>query len=87
LLLKAGIYSFNEIHNFFQAPNMVSNSRFHRWRHAQSLVNAGKVVIHVMQGNRRFVVFNLGLKNGLNEDPQLKLRAIVGRRCAATTGS
>jgi len=38
---------------------MVTNSRFHRWCHAQGLVNAGEIVMHIMQGNRRFVILNL----------------------------
>jgi hypothetical protein len=37
---------------------MVGNSRFHRWRHAQGLVNAGEIVVHVMRGHRRFVIFD-----------------------------
>ena len=37
---------------------MIRNPRFHRWRDAQSLVNADEIVMHIMQGNCRFVVLN-----------------------------
>jgi hypothetical protein len=55
----AVIKSSQQADDFFQAPNVLCNASFHRWRYAQSLVNAGKIVMHVMQGNRRFVVLNL----------------------------
>jgi hypothetical protein len=51
--------SSQQSNDFFQALNVVSNSRFHRGRHAQGLVNPRKIVMHLMQGNRRFVILNL----------------------------
>jgi hypothetical protein len=33
--------------DFFQISNRVGNARCHRWPHAQRLVNAGKIVMHV----------------------------------------
>ena len=37
---------------------MIRNPRFHRRRNAQSLVNAGEIIVHIMQGDCRFVVLN-----------------------------
>ena len=51
--------SRQQSNDFFQTPNVVCNSRLHRWRHTQGLVNTRKIVMHIMQGNRRFVILNL----------------------------
>jgi hypothetical protein len=51
--------SRQETDNFFQAPNVVCDSRLHRWCHAQALMNPRKIVVHVMKGNSGFVVLNL----------------------------
>jgi hypothetical protein len=37
---------------------MVSDTSFHCWRHAQSLMNPAKVVMEKMQGARVLVVLN-----------------------------
>ena len=44
-------------HNFFQAPNMFGNSRRHRGSATQGLMDAGKIVVHVMERYGRFTVF------------------------------
>jgi len=38
---------------------MVCDSRFHRGRDPQGLVNTAKIVIHKMKGDRSFMVLNL----------------------------
>jgi len=38
---------------------MIRNASFHRWRNTQSLVDAGKIVVHEVKGHRRFVILNL----------------------------
>ena len=35
---------------------MIRDSRFHRWRNSQRLVNPAEVVEHVMQRNRMAVI-------------------------------
>ena len=37
---------------------MIRNARFHRWRDAQRLVNAAEVVVHEVQRNGAFQVFD-----------------------------
>ena len=49
--------TLNQRDDFFQSPNVVGNSRFHRGSHAQGLVNPAKVVIHEMDGRSVFMVF------------------------------
>ena len=57
--LTSATRPLKQSYDFFQAPNMVCNSRLHCWRHAQTLVNPGKIVMHIVKGNRGFVVFKL----------------------------
>jgi hypothetical protein len=38
---------------------MVGNARFHRWRYAQGLVNPAEIVVHEIERNHVFVIFNL----------------------------
>ena len=38
---------------------MIANPRFHCWRHAKRLVNSAKIVVHVMQSDRRFQIRDL----------------------------
>lgn len=38
---------------------MVCDARFHGRGDSQRLVNADKIVVHEMEGNRRFVVLDL----------------------------
>jgi hypothetical protein len=45
-------------HHLFNIPNVICNSRFHRWRNAQRLVNTAKVVVHEIQRQCRDVVLN-----------------------------
>jgi len=52
-------FSIQERRNFFHAPNVVRNSRRHRWGYSQRLVNSRKIVVHVVQRNRVNVVFKL----------------------------
>jgi hypothetical protein len=33
--------------HLIQAPNVISDVRFHRWRHTQGLVIPAKIVVHV----------------------------------------
>ena len=42
---------------------MIGESRFHRWRHPQRLVNAAEVVVHEVQRNRVTVVLQLLAEN------------------------
>jgi hypothetical protein len=35
--------------DFFHRPNVIVYLRFHRWRHAQRLVNLAEVAIHKVQ--------------------------------------
>jgi hypothetical protein len=49
--------SRQEAGDFFQIPNVVCNSRLHRWRATQRLMNAAKIVIHKMKRERQLVVF------------------------------
>jgi hypothetical protein len=44
---------------FGNRPYVISNSRFHRWRHAQSLVYPAKVVVGEMQRAGRFQIVQL----------------------------
>jgi len=49
----------HKIHDFFQPANTIGNSCLHRRRHTQRLVNARKIVVHEVKGNRLLVVFRL----------------------------
>jgi len=44
---------------FVDAPNVISNAHFHCWRHAQSLVNPAKIIVHVMKRNGVLQIFAL----------------------------
>jgi hypothetical protein len=43
--------------DFFYGPNMVRNTRFHRWRHAQSLMDSAKIVMKEIQRTAPLMVF------------------------------
>lgn len=51
--------STGQSHNFFQAPNVVGNARFHCWRNAQGLMHTGKIVVHERECDSRLMVLNL----------------------------
>jgi hypothetical protein len=42
--------SLEERNDFVEAPNMIANPCFHRWRYSQRLMNPAKVVVHVIAG-------------------------------------
>jgi hypothetical protein len=44
---------------FVDAPNVIGDARFHRWRHAERLINPAEIVVHVMERDRRFQVLNV----------------------------
>ncbi len=46
--------------DFFKLPNMIRNSRLHRWRYAQGLVNPAEIVVRVLCCNRLQIL--LGFK-------------------------
>jgi hypothetical protein len=35
-----------QVDHFVEAPNMIANPCFHRWRHAQTLVNPAEIAVH-----------------------------------------
>ncbi len=39
-------FSPKEADDFLDAPDVIRESRFHRWRHAERLMHAGEGVIH-----------------------------------------
>jgi hypothetical protein len=39
----------DQLHQFFQFPNMIGQSRLHGWRDTECLVNPAVVVVHEMQ--------------------------------------
>jgi hypothetical protein len=41
--------SDNQDNDFLNIPNVICNSSFHRWRHAQRLMNPAKIVIHEVE--------------------------------------
>ena len=45
--------------DFFHAPNMVGNTRFHRRSNPQRLMNPGKIVVHKVRRHGVFEVFQL----------------------------
>src|ERR1039457_2263484 len=45
--------------HFFDAPNVVADTRFHRWRHAQGFMYTTKIIVHVVNGDRGDMVLNL----------------------------
>ena len=47
----------NDFCNFLQTPNVICDARFHCRGHAQRLMNAAKIVVHKMQGERQLVIF------------------------------
>ena len=56
----------NEIHDFLDLPNMISDARRHRGRHAQGLMDAREVVVHEVERDRVGVVLDL-LGEGVRE--------------------
>jgi hypothetical protein len=48
-----------QTNDFFQAPNVVCNPRFHCGRHAQRLVNPAEIVVHIMNRDGVFMILNL----------------------------
>lgn len=54
--LSGSVQQRNHVGN---APNRIGHARFHGWCDAEGLMNAAEVVVHVVKGNRRFVVFQL----------------------------
>jgi hypothetical protein len=42
-----------------QAPNVIRDARFQRWRHAQRLMNPAEIAVHVMERDRMLKVFHL----------------------------
>jgi hypothetical protein len=40
-----------ERNQFPERPDVIGKPSFHRWRYSQRLVNAAKVVVHVVQRN------------------------------------
>jgi hypothetical protein len=47
----AGLILYQQGHKFRDTPNMVAETRFHRWGDAQCLVNANVVAVHEMKGH------------------------------------
>jgi hypothetical protein len=56
---RAFLFQTDFIKHFFDCPNVICKARFHRGSHAQSFVNATKIIIHVVSGNCRDVVVDL----------------------------
>jgi hypothetical protein len=50
---------FDKRDDFFQSPNVVGDSRFHRGRDAQGLVNPAEIVVHEVNRGMVFVVVQL----------------------------
>ena len=48
-----------KLNNIFDRPQSLANPCGHCWRASQARMDANEVVIHVMQGNRVNMVFNL----------------------------
>jgi len=57
----SAICAIKQRHNLPNRPNVFCNTRFHRGRYAQSLVNAAEIVMHVHVVERAPVreIFNL----------------------------
>jgi hypothetical protein len=51
--------TFQQSHHFPNTPNMIRDSAFHRWRHAQGLMDSAEIVVHKPKCNCGSVVFNL----------------------------
>jgi hypothetical protein len=58
--LRIGPFSFSPdyIQHFFNCPNMVCDSRFHRGSDAQTGMHAAEVVVHEVNRNRVKVIFD-----------------------------
>ena len=52
------IFTLTKAQYFFQAPTVIGNSRFHSWGDAQRLMDASEIVIHVVEREHVFVVFD-----------------------------
>ena len=52
--------------HFVDTPDVIANSCFHCWRHAQGLVNPAKIVVHVMERNGVLQVFEF-LREGIRQ--------------------
>src|ERR1700683_3080046 len=46
-------------HQFFNRPNVVTNSSSHRWRDTQGLMHTAEIVVHKPKRHSRRVVFYL----------------------------
>jgi hypothetical protein len=51
--------SLGEFNDFLNGLYMLSDSRFHRWRHAQGLMDPREIVVHVEQRHGMRVIFDL----------------------------
>lgn len=47
----SGSVSVCQLRDFFQTPDVIRNSGFHRRRNSQALMNAAKVVVHEVERN------------------------------------
>jgi hypothetical protein len=48
-----------QINKFLQIPNVIGYDCFHRWRHAQRLVNPAKIVVRIVERNRVLQILQL----------------------------
>lgn len=46
-LCSSGTFHLNQYYHFFDAPDVISYTRFHRRSNPQSLMHAAEVVVHV----------------------------------------
>lgn len=54
-----GANSINQCNNFVNRPDVIGDARLHRWRHAEALMDASEIVIHVMERQHVLVVLHL----------------------------
>jgi hypothetical protein len=57
--LKAEKLTFEQIHNFFDRPDMLSNLGFHGRRDAERAMNPRKVIVHEIEAHGLLKVFGL----------------------------
>jgi hypothetical protein len=48
-VVSLGCHTLFQHCQFFNAPNMLGNFSFHRWRHVQSMMNPTKIVMEKIQ--------------------------------------
>jgi hypothetical protein len=66
--------------HFFNTPNVVTDARLHGWGDAEGLVNAAKVIPHVVQAELRNVVRQL-LAETVGQPGEARMDILIVRFC------